>query len=501
MTKQELIKERRSLDWRVELRKSLPNKTRSQQERTSMAELPMVERLNSFHSEVALGYTREEAMAEARRCLDCPNPGCMEGCPVGIHIPSFIKLIERGEMLEAVGIIRQTSSLPAVCGRVCPQEKQCESGCIYPVSLKKQAVSIGALERYVADYERVHRASGEEVSSSKVSEAGAGRRIAVVGSGPAGISFASDMAKWGYEVTVFEAADQLGGVLRYGIPEFVLPNAIIEDELDKLRALGVRFVTNTTVGKDVTCDELKAQGFEAIFLGTGVGIANYMNIPGEDLVGVYTASEYLAHYNMLTPEKLSEELPRISGKRVAVIGAGNTAIDAVRTALRLGATEVSIVYRRSEEEMPARADEIKHAHEEGAKFFTLHNPVEYLGDEGGKLTAMRLERMELGEPDDSGRRRPVPTGEHITLPVDEVIICIGYSASTELTESMPQLETNKWGNILVDEAKKTSLEMIYAGGDIVRGAATVILAMGDGRKAAASLHERLTGRIEENALR
>ena len=236
-------------------------------------------------------------------------------------------------MLEAVGIIRQTSSLPAVCGRVCPQEKQCESGCIYPVSLKKQAVSIGALERYVADYERAHRASGGEVSSSKVSEAGAGRRIAVVGSGPAGISFASDMAKWGYEVTVFEAADQLGGVLRYGIPEFVLPNAIIEDELDKLRDLGVRFVTNTTVGKDVTCDELQAQGFEAIFLGTGVGIANYMNIPGEDLAGVYTASEYLAHYNMLTPEKLSEELPHISGKRVAVIGAGNTAIDAVRTAL------------------------------------------------------------------------------------------------------------------------------------------------------------------------
>lgn len=466
-----------------------------------MAELPMAERLSSFHTEVALGYTREEAIEEARRCLDCPNPGCMEGCPVGIHIPSFIKLIERGEMLQSVEIIRQTSSLPAVCGRVCPQEKQCESGCVYTVSLKKQAVSIGALERYVADYERAHRASGQTVAPAKISEAGAGRRIAVVGSGPAGISFASDMAKWGYDVTVFEAADQLGGVLRYGIPEFVLPNAIIEDELDKLRALGVRFVTGTAVGRDITYSDLQAQGYEGVFIATGVGIANYMNIPGEDLQGVYTASEYLAHYNMLSPEELAEALPELRGKRVAVIGAGNTAIDAVRTALRLGAEEVSIVYRRSEEEMPARADEIKHAHEEGAKFFTLHNPVEYLGDEAGKLQAMRLERMELGAPDESGRRRPVPTGELVTLPVDEVIICIGYSASTELTQSMPELETNKWGNILVDEAKKTSLDTVYAGGDIVRGAATVILAMGDGRKAAASMHERFTGRVEEYALR
>lgn len=466
-----------------------------------MAELPMAERLRSFHTEVALGYSREEAMAEARRCLDCPTPGCMEGCPVGIHIPSFIKLIERGEMLGAVEIIRQTSSLPAVCGRVCPQEKQCESGCIYSVSLKKQAVSIGALERYVADYERAHRASGEVTSAVSVSEAGGGRKIAVVGSGPAGISFASDMAKWGYDVTVFEAAEELGGVLRYGIPEFVLPNAIIEDELDKLRALGVRFITGTTIGRDKTYADLQAEGFEGVFIGTGVGIANYMNIPGEDLHGVYTASEYLAHYNMLTPEALAEELPQIRGKRVAVIGAGNTAIDAVRTALRLGAEEVSIVYRRSEEEMPARADEIKHAHEEGAKFFTLHNPVEYFGDDKGQLTEMRLERMELGEPDASGRRRPVPTGQYITLPVDEVIICIGYSASTELTASMPELATDKWGNILVDEAKKTSLETVYAGGDIVRGAATVILAMGDGRKAATSMHERFTGRVEENALR
>lgn len=501
MTRQELIKERRSLEWRAELRKSLANKVRSQQERTPMAELPMDERLKSFHTEVALGYSREEAMAEARRCLDCPTPGCMEGCPVGIHIPSFIKLIERGEMLQAVEIIRQTSSLPAVCGRVCPQEKQCESGCVYTVSLKKQAVSIGALERYVADYERAHRAAGEVLSPQRVSLAGEGRKIAVVGSGPAGISFASDMAKWGYDVTVFEAAQELGGVLRYGIPEFVLPNGIIEDELDKLRALGVHFITGTAIGRDLSYADLQALGFVGVFIATGVGIANYMGIPGEDLQGVYTASEYLAHYNMLSPDELAAALPTLRGKRVAIIGAGNTAIDAVRTALRLGAEEVSIVYRRSEEEMPARADEIKHAHEEGAQFFTLHNPVEYLGDASGKLTGMRLQRMELGEPDESGRRRPVPTEEIITRPVDEVIICIGYSASTELTQSMPELATNKWGNILVDEAKQTSLETVYAGGDIVRGAATVILAMGDGRKAAASMHERFTGRIEEYALR
>ena len=498
MTKQELIKERHNWDWRTELRKAHPNKERIQLDKTAMPELPIQQRVTSFHEEVALGYSMEEAMAEARRCLDCPNPGCVEGCPVGIHIPSFIKLIEKGQMIDAVNIIRETSSLPAVCGRVCPQEKQCESQCIYTLSLKKQAVSIGNLERYVADYERLHRDRSIKPQRGDTPQRG---KIAVVGSGPAGLSFATDMAKWGYDVTVYEAQAELGGVLRYGIPEFCLPNSIIEDELDKMRDLGVHFQTNTTVGKTITYEDLKNLGMEGIFIATGVGVANYMNIPGEDLQGVYTASEYLAKYNLMTPEELAAELPSLRGKRVAVIGGGNTAIDAVRTAIRFDAKEAMIVYRRGEDEMPARAEEVRHAREEGTHFLTLHNPVEYLGNEEGKVVAMRLQRMELGAPDESGRRRPVAIpGDIVTMPVDEVVVCIGYSASTLLTKSMPDLQVDKWGNIIVNEGKQTSIPDVYAGGDIVRGAATVILAMGDGRRAATAMHQRLTGRIEEGAL-
>ena len=498
MTKQELIKERHNWDWRTELRKAHPNKERIQLDKTAMPELPIQQRVTSFHEEVALGYSMEEAMAEARRCLDCPNPGCVEGCPVGIHIPSFIKLIEKGQMIDAVNIIRETSSLPAVCGRVCPQEKQCESQCIYTLSLKKQAVSIGNLERYVADYERLHRDRSIKPQHGDTPQRG---KIAVVGSGPAGLSFATDMAKWGYDVTVYEAQAELGGVLRYGIPEFCLPNSIIEDELDKMRDLGVHFQTNTTVGKTITYEDLKALGMEGIFIATGVGVANYMNIPGEDLQGVYTASEYLAKYNLMTPEELAAELPSLRGKRVAVIGGGNTAIDAVRTAIRFDAKEAMIVYRRGEDEMPARAEEVRHAREEGTHFLTLHNPVEYLGNEEGKVVAMRLQRMELGAPDESGRRRPVAIpGDIVTMPVDEVVVCIGYSASTLLTKSMPDLQVDKWGNIIVNEGKQTSIPDVYAGGDIVRGAATVILAMGDGRRAATAMHQRLIGRIEEGAL-
>jgi putative glutamate synthase (NADPH) len=401
-------------------------------------------------------------------------------------------------MIDAVNIIRETSSLPAVCGRVCPQEKQCESQCIYTLSLKKQAVSIGNLERYVADYERLHRDRSIKPQRGDTPQRG---KIAVVGSGPAGLSFATDMAKWGYDVTVYEAQAELGGVLRYGIPEFCLPNSIIEDELDKMRDLGVHFQTNTTVGKTITYEDLKALGMEGIFIATGVGVANYMNIPGEDLQGVYTASEYLAKYNLMTPEELAAELPSLRGKRVAVIGGGNTAIDAVRTAIRFDAKEAMIVYRRGEDEMPARAEEVRHAREEGTHFLTLHNPVEYLGNEEGKVVAMRLQRMELGAPDESGRRRPVAIpGDIVTMPVDEVVVCIGYSASTLLTKSMPDLQVDKWGNIIVNEGKQTSIPDVYAGGDIVRGAATVILAMGDGRRAATAMHQRLTGRIEEGAL-
>ena len=397
-----------------------------------------------------------------------------------------------------MNIIRETSSLPAVCGRVCPQEKQCESQCIYTLSLKKQAVSIGNLERYVADYERLHRDRSIKPQRGDTPQRG---KIAVVGSGPAGLSFATDMAKWGYDVTVYEAQAELGGVLRYGIPEFCLPNSIIEDELDKMRDLGVHFQTNTTVGKTITYEDLKNLGMEGIFIATGVGVANYMNIPGEDLQGVYTASEYLAKYNLMTPEELAAELPSLRGKRVAVIGGGNTAIDAVRTAIRFDAKEAMIVYRRGEDEMPARAEEVRHAREEGTHFLTLHNPVEYLGNEEGKVVAMRLQRMELGAPDESGRRRPVAIpGDIVTMPVDEVVVCIGYSASTLLTKSMPDLQVDKWGNIIVNEGKQTSIPDVYAGGDIVRGAATVILAMGDGRRAATAMHQRLTGRIEEGAL-
>ena len=319
MTKQELIKERRSQDWRTELRKAHPNKERIAYERTKMSELPIAERITSFHEEVSLGYTREEAMAEARRCLDCPNPGCVEGCPVGIHIPSFIKLIEKGEMLEAVGIIRETSSLPAVCGRVCPQEKQCESQCIYTLSLKKPAVSIGNLERFVADYERLHPEEAKPLAPPMPLN---GLRVAAIGSGPAGISFATDMAKWGYEVTVYEAAEELGGVLRYGIPEFVLPNSIIEHELAKLRQLGVHFIPSTYVGEDITVQQLQEEGFAGIFVGTGAGVPNFMHVPGEDLKGIHSASDYLARLNMMSPEEIDEEKLRYAGKRVAIIGAG-----------------------------------------------------------------------------------------------------------------------------------------------------------------------------------
>ena len=497
-TKQELIKERRSQDWRTDLRKAHPNKERVQLDKTPMPELPISERITSFHEEVALGYSKEEAMAEARRCLDCPTPGCVDGCPVGIHIPSFIKLIERGEMIDALNVIRETSSLPAVCGRVCPQEKQCESQCIYTLSLKKQAVSIGNLERYVADYERLHRDRSIKPKPTTSPRRG---KIAVVGSGPAGLSFATDMAKWGYDVTVYEAQSELGGVMRYGIPEFCLPNSIIEDEIEKMRDLGVHFETNTIVGETITYEDLKAAGMEGIFVATGVGVANHMGIPGEDLKGVYTASEYLAKYNMMSPEELAAELPQLRGKRVAVIGGGNTAIDAVRTAIRLDAEQAMIVYRRSEEEMPARAEEIKHACEEGTQLLTLHNPVEYIGDSSGRVVSMRLQRMELGAPDESGRRRPVAIpGDIVEMPVDEVVVCIGYSAHPLVASSMPDLKVDKWGNILVNDDKQTSMPDVYAGGDIVRGAATVILAMGDGRKAATAMHQRLTGRIEEGAL-
>lgn len=498
MTREELIKERRAQPWRAELRKASPNKERITAPRTPMPTLGLGERLSSFHHEVALGYTAELAMEEARRCLDCPSPGCVSGCPVGIHIPSFIKLIERGEFVDALGIIRETSSLPAVCGRVCPQEKQCESQCIYTLSLKKPAVSIGNLERFVADYERLHPEEAKPLAPPMPPN---GLRVAVIGSGPAGISFATDMAKWGYEVTVYEGAEELGGVLRYGIPEFVLPNSIIEHELAKLRQLGVHFVTSTYVGQDVTVQQLQEEGFAGIFVATGAGVPNFMHVPGEDLKGVHSASDYLARLNMMSPEEIAEEKLSYAGKRVAIIGAGNTAIDAVRSALRLGAAEVMIVYRRSREEMPARAEELHHAEEEGTRFLTLHNPIAYLADDSGHVARMRLQQMQLGEPDASGRRSPHPIeGAIVELEVDEVIVSIGYSASPLVPQSLPELSVSRSGTIVVDEEQRSSIPTIYAGGDIVRGPATVILAMGDGRRAATAMHRSLTGRTELGAL-
>ena len=402
MTTEELIAARRAEPWREALRKSKKNKERTDIPRVEMNELDAEYRSHTRLEEVNLGLTKEQAMQEAQRCLDCPNPTCMQGCPVSINIPTFVKNIERGEFLEAARVLKETSALPAVCGRVCPQEKQCESKCIH-LKMGKPAVAIGYLERFAADYER----ESGNISVPEVAEKN-GIKIAVVGSGPAGLSFAGDMAKRGYDVTVFEALHEIGGVLKYGIPEFRLPNKIVDVEIEGLRKMGVKFMTNCIVGKTISYDDLHADGFKGIFAASGAGLPNFMNIPGENLVGVMSSNEYLTRVNLMDAANPDSDTPVLQGKKVAVIGGGNTAMDSVRTARRLGAERAMIVYRRSEEEMPARLEEVKHAKEEGVEFMTLHNPVEYLGDERGRVKQMRLQKMELGEPDASGRRRPVP---------------------------------------------------------------------------------------------
>ena len=472
MTTEELIAARRAEPWREALRKSKKNKERTDIPRVEMNELDAEYRSHTRLEEVNLGLTKEQAMQEAQRCLDCPNPTCMQGCPVSINIPTFVKNIERGEFLEAARVLKETSALPAVCGRVCPQEKQCESKCIH-LKMGKPAVAIGYLERFAADYER---------------ESG---KIAVVGSGPAGLSFAGDMAKRGYDVTVFEALHEIGGVLKYGIPEFRLPNKIVDVEIEGLRKMGVKFVTNCIVGKTISYDDLHADGFKGIFAASGAGLPNFMNIPGENLVGVMSSNEYLTRVNLMDAANPDSDTPVLQGKKVAVIGGGNTAMDSVRTARRLGAERAMIVYRRSEEEMPARLEEVKHAKEEGVEFMTLHNPVEYLGDERGRVKQMRLQKMELGEPDASGRRRPVPVeGAIETIDVDEVIVSVGVSPNPLIPRAFQGLEVSKKGTIVVNEENmRSALPDVYAGGDIVRGGATVILAMGDGRKAAAAMDE------------
>lgn len=490
MTTAELIAARRSEPWREELRKSKKNKERTDIPRVEMNELDPEYRSHTRLEEVNLGLTKEQAMQEAQRCLDCPNPTCMEGCPVSINIPTFIKNIERGEFLEAAKVLKETSALPAVCGRVCPQEKQCESKCIH-LKMKKAPVAIGYLERFAADYER----ESGQISVPEIAEKN-GIKIAVIGSGPAGLSFAGDMAKRGYDVTVFEALHEIGGVLKYGIPEFRLPNKIVDVEIEGLRKMGVKFISNCIVGKTISYEDLHEEGFKGFFAASGAGLPNFMNIPGENLIGVMSSNEYLTRVNLMDAANPESDTPVLQGKRVAVIGGGNTAMDSVRTARRLGAERAMIVYRRSEEEMPARIEEVKHAKEEGVEFLTLHNPIEYIGDERGRVKQMRLQKMELGEPDASGRRRPVPIeGAINTIDVDEVIVSVGVSPNPLIPRAFSGLEVSKWGTIVVDQdTMRSALPDVYAGGDIVRGGATVILAMGDGRKAAAAMDASLQGK-------
>mgnify|MGYP000484326721 CR=1 FL=1 len=483
----EIDENSRNAAWRQELRKSMKPKERTAIPRVEMNELDPEYRSHSRKEEVNQGLTAEQAVTEAKRCLDCANPGCTEGCPVGIDIPRFIKNIERGEFLEAAKTLKETSALPAVCGRVCPQEKQCESKCIH-LKMNEKPVAIGYLERFAADYEH---ASGE-VALPAMKPCN-GVKIAVVGSGPCGLSFAGDMAKWGYRVTVFEALHEIGGVLKYGIPEFRLPNEVVDVEIENLRRMGVEFMTDCIVGKTLSYDDLHEMGFKGIMVASGAGLPRFMNIPGENLNGVMSSNEYLTRVNLMDAANPDSDTPVWRGRRVAVIGGGNTAMDSVRTARRLGAEKVMIIYRRSEDEMPARKEEIHHAKQEGVEFLTLHNPVEYIGDERGRVCQMRLQKMELGEPDASGRRSPVPIpGAIETIDIDEVIVSVGVSPNPLVPNSIEGLEVTLKGTIVVNaDTLQSSIPDIYAGGDIVRGGATVILAMGDGRRAAAAMHKAL----------
>ena len=479
-----LSEEMEGADWRTTLRKGLKPKERTAIERVKMPELDADYRAKTRLEEVNIGLTPEMAMQEAKRCLDCPKPSCVEGCPVNIHIPDFIKNIERGDFLEAAKILKETSALPAVCGRVCPQEKQCESRCIH-LKMNSPAVAIGYLERFAADYEREsgHMALPDVAPSN-------GIKVAVIGSGPAGLSFAGDMAKRGFEVYVFEALHEIGGVLKYGIPEFRLPNKIVDVEIDNLRRIGVHFQTDTIVGKTISIEDLKEKGFKGIFVGSGAGLPNFMGIPGENAINILSSNEYLTRVNLMDAANPETDTPIIMGKKVLVIGGGNTAMDSCRTAKRLGA-DVTLVYRRSEAEMPARLEEVKHAKEEGINFLTLHNPQEYKADEKGRVCAAVLDVMKLGEPDASGRCRPELTGETVTVECDQVIVAVGVSPNPLVPKSVKGLELGRKDTIVVNEQMQSSQPEIFAGGDIVRGGATVILAMGDGRRAAANMAEQL----------
>ena len=434
--------------------------------------------------EVALGYTPEQAVEEAQRCLDCKVPACVGGCPVNIRIPEFIREIAAGNFARAYEIISDTNTLPALSGRVCPQESQCECRCVR--GKNGEPVAIGRLERFAADWYREH---GSEVPAAAESN---GIKIAVVGSGPAGLTCAGDLARLGYRVSVFEALHTPGGVLVYGIPEFRLPKAIVAGEVKKLEAMGVEFLTDMVIGRVLTVDELFEMGYRAVFIGSGAGLPMFMHIPGEALKGVYSANEYLTRINLMKAYEESYDTPIIRSKRVAVVGGGNVAMDAARCALRLGAEKVYIVCRRSEAELPARAEEVEHAKEEGVEFKLLHNPVRILGDENGRAAQMECIRMELGEPDASGRRRPIPIpGSEFVIDVDTVIMALGTSPNPLLHSATPGLEVNRKGCLIVDEQSMTTRDGVYAGGDAVTGAATVILAMGAGKKAALEIHKRI----------
>lgn len=443
------------------------------------------ERRKNF-TEVPLGLTEDLAKQEASRCLQCKNPKCVEGCPVQVKIPDFIKLISEGKFAESARKIKETNALPAVCGRVCPQEEQCEQACI--LAKKGNPVKIGYLERFVADYERENKAVVLPPIAAKT-----GKRAAIVGGGPAGITVAGDLVKLGHEVTIFEALHEAGGVLMYGIPEFRLPKSIVQSEVEYVKSLGVKIETNTVIGKTITIKELmEEEGFDTVFIANGAGLPRFMSIPGEELIGVYSANEYLTRVNLMKAYKFPEyDTPAPIGKNVAVIGAGNVTMDSARCALRLGAEKVHVVYRRSRKEMPARIEEIHHGEQEGIEFHFLQNPIKIIGDENGWVKGMEIQKMELGEPDDSGRRRPVPIqGSEFIMDVDAVVMAIGTSANPLLQQTTEDLKFNKWGYIDVDEATgATSIPGVYAGGDIVTGSATVILAMGAGRVAAKAMHD------------
>lgn len=482
ITKEDIIASRDD-QWRQELRNGLSAKERTAIPRVEMPHLNPEQRV-TCSEEVNSGLNGQQAVTEATRCMDCPDPQCITGCPVSINIPGFIKNIQRGRLDIAAAVLRHTSSLPAVCGRVCPQEKQCESRCIYH-KMHKNPVAIGYLERYAADNAPESTAHAPESN---------GIKIAVIGSGPAGLSFAGAMSQYGYDITVYEALHEIGGVLKYGIPEFRLPNSVVDKEIRSLEQMGVKFIRDCVVGKTLSYDDLHDMGYKGIFVASGAGLPRFMGIPGENLVNVMSSNEYLTRVNLMGAGRQAHDTPVAHGKVAAVIGGGNTAMDSCRTARRMGTEKVYIVYRRSEAEMPARIEEVAHAKEEGVEFLTLHNPIEYIGDERGHVCAMKVQRMQLGEPDESGRRSPIPVeGAIETIPVDMVIVSVGVSPNPIIPSSIKGLEISRRGTIVVnDDTMQSSLDDLYAGGDIVRGGATVILAMGDGRRAARSMHETLS---------